>query len=78
MSKQVEDAFRYARGMNLPVNVDGVIGAIVADMGLDPRVAKAIFIYGRVAGLSAHHYEEVATQPVMRRMDFALAVYSGR
>ena len=78
VSKQVEDAFRYARGMTLPVNVDGVIGAIVADMGLDPRVAKAIFIYGRVAGLSAHHYEEVATQPVMRRVDFALAVYSGR
>jgi len=46
--------------------VDGVIGAIVADMGLDPSVAKALFIFGRLMGLSAHFFEEVTTQPVMR------------
>jgi succinyl-CoA synthetase alpha subunit len=77
ISKEVETSFQYARGMTLPVNVDGVIGAIVADMDLDPRVAKAIFITGRVAGLSAHYFEEIATQPSMRRIDFARAVYRG-
>lgn len=76
-SREVETSFRYARGMTLPVNVDGVIGAIVADMGLDARAAKAVFIYGRVVGLSAHYFEEVATQPSMRRIDFARAVYRG-
>jgi citrate synthase len=63
--------------MDLPINVDGVIGAIVADMGLDPIIAKALFIWGRVAGLSAHYFEEVASQPEMRRINFEQAVYKG-
>jgi citrate synthase len=75
LSTQVVDAFAAVRGIDLPVNVDGVIGAIVADMGLDPQAAKAIFLFGRIAGLAAHYFEEVATQPPMRRIDFAQAVY---
>ena len=63
--------------MRLPINVDGVIGAIVADMGLPPSLAKAIFIFGRVAGLSAHYFEEVASQSQMRRINFEQAEYRG-
>lgn len=63
--------------MNLPINVDGVIGGIVADMGVDPKIAKALFIYGGSAGLSAHYFEEVTTQPAMRRINFNEAVYRG-
>jgi succinyl-CoA synthetase alpha subunit len=76
-SKVVTRAFKQVRGMDLPINVDGVIGAIVADMGLDPIIAKALFIWGRVAGLSAHYFEEVASQPEMRRINFEQAVYKG-
>ena len=68
-------AFQTVRGLDLPINVDGVIGAIVADMGLDPRAAKAIFLFGRIAGLSAHYFEEISTQPQMRQVDFGQAVY---
>jgi len=64
--------------MSLPINVDGVIGAIVADMGLPVDLAKALFVYGRVAGLSAHYFEEIASQPQMRRINFADAVYKGK
>jgi citrate synthase len=64
--------------MNLPINVDGVIGGIVADMGLNPSIAKALFIYGRLAGLSAHYFEEISSQPVMRRINFSEAVYRGK
>ncbi|MCR4405143.1 MAG: hypothetical protein NUW06_07740 [Candidatus Acetothermia bacterium] len=76
-SKVVTRAFRQVRGLDLPINVDGVIGAIVADLGLDPLIAKALFIWGRVAGLSAHYFEEVASQPEMRRINFEQAVYKG-
>jgi len=78
ISKIVSDLFEKVRGMSLPINVDGVIGAIVADMGLDPDLAKALFVYGRVAGLSAHYFEEIASQPQMRRINFADAVYKGK
>lgn len=78
ISKIVGDIFEKVRGMSLPINVDGVIGAIVADMGLRTDLAKALFVYGRVAGLSAHYFEEIASQSQMRRINFAQAVYKGK
>lgn len=78
LSKMISSLFEQVRGMNLPINVDGVIGAIVADMGLDPVMAKVFFIYGRIAGLSAHYFEEVASQPRMRQINFAEAIYKGK
>lgn len=77
LSKEVSQSFNTITGKDLPINVDGVIGAIVADFGLDITAAKAIFIFGRVAGLSAHYYEEINTQPKMRRINFAEAEYTG-
>jgi citrate synthase len=64
--------------MSLPINVDGVIGSIVADMDLDPTIAKVLFIYGRLAGLSAHYFEEVGSQPKMRQINFSEAIYKGK
>ncbi|UCF04039.1 MAG: hypothetical protein JSV33_08775 [bacterium] len=78
ISKMVSDIFEQVRAMSLPINVDGVIGAIVADMGLRVDLAKALFVYGRVAGLSAHYFEEIASQSQMRRINFAEAVYKGK
>jgi citrate synthase len=77
ISKMMTGIFEEIRGMHLPINVDGVIGAIVADMGLDPQLAKVLFIFGRISGLSAHYFEEIATQPQMRRINFSEAVYRG-
>jgi len=78
LSKMISNIFEQVRGMSLPINVDGVIGAIVADMGLNPTMAKAFFIYGRTAGLSAHYFEEVASQPRMRQINFAEGIYKGK
>jgi len=77
LSKDVSQIIKESSGKDLPINVDGVIGAIVADFGLDISMAKAIFIFGRVAGLSAHYYEEISTQPRMRRIVFGDAEYAG-
>jgi len=74
-SKLASNIFARIRGTSLPMNVDGVIGAIVADMGLPPVLGTLVFISGRVAGLSAHYFEEVNTFPAMRWINFAEAVY---
>lgn len=76
-SEIVGDVFTRVSGKRLPINVDGVIGAMVADMGFDFTLAKALFILGRAVGLSAHYFEEIATQRPMRRIDFGAAVYRG-
>ncbi|HEC95382.1 MAG TPA: hypothetical protein ENI45_05415 [Thermoplasmatales archaeon] len=78
LSKKMSALFEEIKGKRLPINVDGVIGAIVADMNLDPTLAKVFFIYGRIAGLSAHYFEEITSQPRMRRINFAEAVYKGK
>jgi succinyl-CoA synthetase alpha subunit len=77
VSKIAGAMLREVRGIDLPINVDGVIGAIIADMRLDPRLAKALFIFGRLMGLSAHYFEEVSSQPLMRAINFKEAVYKG-
>jgi citrate synthase len=77
LSRIVSRVFEEVRGISLPINVDGVIGALVADLGLDPLAAKILFIIGRTAGLAAHHYEEISTQPPMRRIDFKKVDYRG-
>jgi citrate synthase/succinyl-CoA synthetase alpha subunit len=77
ISKMLSKIFHQVKGMTLPINVDGVIGAIVADMGLKPTLAKVIFIFGRIVGLAAHYFEEIQTQAPMRRIVFEQAVYKG-
>ncbi|MDD4307413.1 MAG: citrate/2-methylcitrate synthase [Thermoplasmata archaeon] len=77
MSMKISAVFKESSGKDLPINVDGVIGAIVADFGLDVSAAKTIFIIGRVAGLSAHHYEEYS-RPQMRQIGFEDAIYTGK
>ena len=77
ISKMMEEIFSEVRGFSLPINVDGVIGAVTADLLLRPLAAKALFVLGRVAGLSAHYFEEVLTQSPMRRIRFDQAVYRG-
>jgi citrate synthase len=72
-SMLASNIFFRVQGTSLPMNVDGVIGAILADMGFPPIVGTLVFLLGRVAGLSAHYFEEVNTFPAMRWIHFAEA-----
>jgi len=76
-SRILSGLFHQIQGIKLPVNVDGVIGAIIADMDLDPRLAKAVFIMGRITGLSAHYFEELKNFKEMRCINFSDAIYRG-
>jgi len=50
----------------LPINIDGALAAVLFDLGFPPVMAKAIFISGRVVGLSAHVHEELLREKPMR------------
>jgi succinyl-CoA synthetase alpha subunit len=75
-ARAVERAFA-AIGKPLPINVDGAIGAILADLGLDPRVFNGIFMIARTPGLVAHVTEEQTRQKPMRRIDPVNHAYDG-
>ena len=56
-------------GRPLPVNVDGAIAAISADLGLAYELGNAIFLISRLPGLIAHAHEERTRQSPMRQID---------
>ncbi|MGD9789546.1 MAG: citryl-CoA lyase [Phycisphaerales bacterium] len=75
-ARAVERAFA-ALGKPLPINVDGALGAILADLGLDPKVFNGIFMAARVPGLVAHVVEEQTRERPMRRIDPVNHAYDG-
>jgi len=61
----------------LPINVDGAIAAVASDMGFEPRLGKAFFVLGRVAGLTAHVFEEHKDFKRMRKLFKVNVGYNG-
>jgi citrate synthase len=66
-----------AIGLLLPVNVDGAIAAISADLGFAYELGNAIFLISRLPGLIAHAHEERTRETPMRPIDPADQVYDG-
>jgi citrate synthase len=56
-------ALSEAKGKPFALNGAGALGAIIADMGLDPLFGRGLMLTGRCAGLLAHILEEKA-QPI--------------
>src|SRR2546421_6812373 len=63
------DARKEQYGRALPVNVDGAIAAISADLGFAYELGNAIFLISRLPGLIAHAHEERTRQKPMRQID---------
>lgn len=64
-------------GKPLPINVDGAMGAILADLGFEPGVMNGLFMIARVPGLVAHVNEEQTRMKPMRRIDPVDHAYDG-
>ena len=75
-ARAIERAFA-AIGKPLPINVDGALGAILSDLGLDPKVFNGIFMIARTPGLVAHVVEEQTREKPMRRIDPVNHAYDG-
>src|SRR5215471_2268798 len=75
-ARAVEKVFAAAK-KSLPINVDGAIGAIVADLGMNPATFNGIFMIARTPGLIAHVLEEKTREKPMRRIDPANHGYDG-
>ena len=75
-ARAVEKAFADAK-KSLPINVDGAIGAILADTGMNPAAFNGIFMIARTPGLIAHVIEEQTREKPMRRIDPGNHGYDG-
>lgn len=54
--KQAAAILSALKGKPMPVNLDGALGAIVADLHVAPEIADAIFSTARTVGLVTHVY----------------------
>jgi citrate synthase len=75
-ARAVEKSFAAAK-KSLPINVDGAIGAILADLGMNPATFNGIFMIARTPGLIAHVIEEQTREKPMRRIDPVNHGYDG-
>ncbi len=69
VTERMLDAHTARFGRPLPVNVDGAIAAICADLGFAYELGNAIFLISRLPGLIAHAHEERTRQSPMRQID---------
>src|SRR4029453_1296975 len=75
-ARAVEKGFADAKKA-LPINVDGALGAILADLGMNPAVFNGIFMIARTPGLVAHVTEKQTREKPMRRIDPVKHGYDG-
>src|SRR6187431_3342643 len=75
--ERVLEARKEDVGPQLPVNVDGAIAAISADLGFAYELGNAIFLISRLPGLIAHGHEERTRQSPMRQIDPKDESYDG-
>src|SRR5437660_7618152 len=75
-ARAVEKSFADAKKA-LPINVDGAIGAILADLKMTPAAFNGIFMIARTPGLVAHVIEEQSREKPMRRIDPVNHGYDG-
>lgn len=68
---------KHAGGKPLPLNVDGILAALMTDMGFPYGLGKGFFILSRTAGLIAHAHEERTREKPMRSFGLAKPVYDG-
>lgn len=61
----------------LPLNIDGIIAALLLEMDFKPKVGKGVFIIARTPGIVAHVVEEALREKPVRRLGEDDVEYDG-
>jgi len=77
MGQALRQAIKETSGKDLPMNVDGAIGAVLCDLGFPPELGNGFFAISRTVGLTAQVYEEMTRERPMRRIDPVAHEYDG-
>jgi len=77
LAQEIEEATESVLGRRLPMNVDGVIAALMCDMGVDPALGKTFFIIGRAPGYAAHAHEQMTEEKPFKAAGYEDITYTG-
>lgn len=76
-ARAIEGALERNLGRTLPINIDGLMAAILLEINFPTTLANALFMVSRIVGIIAHAHEEQTAMPPMRRIDPVDHGYSG-
>jgi len=77
MGLAIEEAIKEVLGKPLPMNVDGMMAALLCELDFPLELANMFFAIARVPGLISHIYEEDKKQRKMRKIDPVNYEYTG-
>jgi citrate synthase len=77
LAEAFQDVTKEAFGKRLAMNVDGAMGALLLELGLDWRLGKAFYVIGRSPGLVAHVFEEQTRERPYRDVGWDNVEYDG-
>ena len=75
-ARLIEGAVETAAGRAIPMNLDGVIAAVILDLGFPWQVARAFLITPRSVSLAAHYLEERAQGTSWRHLPAGDIIYA--
>ena len=78
IAKEIENQIISIKRKKLPINVDGMIGAVLLTLDFPKELANGVFMMSRIPGLMAHFVEEKNTQKPMRHIEQKNVVYTGK
>ena len=76
--KSIEIEIRKQKGKKIPLNIDGLLAAILLEFGFNPQQGRGFFIIARTPGLVAQVVEELDSKEPVRRVDEQDIVYTGK
>lgn len=76
--QEIEKEIEKQKGKKIVLNIDGLIAAILLEMGFASNVGKAFFVIGRTPGLAAQVIEELESNEPLRRLDENDIKYEGK
>ena len=77
LAQDLERSLERELGRRLPMNVDGIIAALLCDMEIDPALGKTFFIVSRAAGYAAHAHEQTTAERPFKAPDIEEITYTG-
>lgn len=76
--QQIEKELENQKGKKIVLNIDGLMAAILLEMGFNSLQGKGLFVIARTPGLTAQVIEELQSDEHVRRIDEDEIKYEGK
>ena len=65
------------RGKEIPINTDGMMAAVMAELGFDPLEMEALGVVSYLPGIIGHTIEELKSGQIVRIIPPIITEYTG-